>query len=419
LSEYHVKAIVGILAFMSSPVQVAIAGAGPYGLSVATHLRRSNVSFRIFGHPMRFWLEMPDGMFLKSLGFATTIANPDQLTFDAWCREKKIEDREPCSMESFAEYGVWLQKKLVPEVEQKDVTLIERQSGGFRMTTSTGERVDAQRVVVAVGLRYYLRIPRGLAGLPAEVMSHTSQNKSYEKFRGKDVCVIGAGQSALEAAVLLHEAGARPQLLVRTDGPVFHDRTPDERSIIDRLKAPITVLGASRTSWVLEHLPWAMRLVPEAKRVRFTKRYLGPAGSWWLRPRFEGKVHVRGNCEVTSSRMEGGKVVLGIKEKGSQGEIRTDAVVAGTGYELNIDKLPFLSSGLRSEIARIEGGPKLDRHFQTSVSGLYFVGISSMYSFGPLVRFVAGTPYTAPIVASHLARKVVPVPLAQLALESS
>ena len=206
-------------------MDVVIVGAGPYGLSVASHLRSRQVPFRIFGQPMRFWLEMPRTLFLKSFGFATTIDNPERFTFDDWCRERGIEDREPCSMESFSEYGLWLQKQIVPEVEPLDVTLIERAHGGLRVTLAGGERVEARRVVVAVGLRYFQRMPPALAQLPRALATHTTQHRSYEEFRDKDVCVIGAGQSALESAVLLHESGARVQLLVRRSGPIFYTKT--------------------------------------------------------------------------------------------------------------------------------------------------------------------------------------------------
>jgi cation diffusion facilitator CzcD-associated flavoprotein CzcO len=391
---------------MASSIPVAIVGAGPYGLSVAAHLRHRDVPFRIFGLTMRFWLDMPRGLYLKSFGFATTISNPEGLTFDAWCRERGRPDLEPCSMESFTEYGVWIQERLVPEVEPTEVSLIERGNGGFRVALANGERFLAQRVVLAVGLRYYERMPEVLAHLPGELASHTARHRSYEAFRDRDVCVIGAGQSALEAATLLHEAGARPQLLVRGAGPTFHSRMPLKRSLLTRLREPLTVLGTGRTSWVLEHVPWAAYWLPARKRVPFTRGYLGPAGAWWLRDRFEGKVPVRSRCEVVSARAEGGRVVLRVREPGGEKEIRTDAVIAGTGFEVDADRLPFLDPELRAQIVRIERAPLLDRHFQSSVPGLYFAGVSAMFTFGPLVRFVCGSSFCCPVMARHLARTV-------------
>jgi len=386
-------------------VQVAIVGAGPYGLSLATHLKARGVSFRIFGEPMRFWRDMPRGLFLKSFAFATTIDNPQGLSYEGWCRERGLEDREPCSMESFTEYGLWLQQRLVPEVENKEVSAVELRNGGFLLRLSGGEQFEAQRVVVAVGLRYYRRIPAQLAHLPRELLSHTSQCRSFHEFRGKDVCVIGAGQSALEAATLLHEAGARPVLLARRE-VVFYGKTPKERPLLDRMRNPITVFGAGRMNWVLQHVPWLVHWLPERKRVPFAKRYLGPSGAWWLRDRFEGKVPVRSHCEVISARAEEGGVLLRLRRNGSEEELRVAHVVVGTGYQVDLDQLPFIAEDLRPRIDRVERSPRLDRHFQSSVPGLYFVGVSGMLSFGPIVRFVTGTSYCVPVVVRHLRRSL-------------
>lgn len=386
-------------------MEVLIAGAGPYGLSLATHLRKRQMPFRIFGQPMRFWQEMPRGVFLKSFAFATTIDSPENLTFEDWCRERKLEDREPCSIESFSEYGLWLQKKLVPEVEPVNIDQIEAIKGGFRVTLSSGERVDARRVVVAVGLRYFARTPPVLAGLPAEVVTHTAQHRSYDQYRGKDVCVIGAGQSAFEAAALLNENGARVQLLIRKDRAIFHTKTPIQRSILERFRAPLSVLGAGKLNWALEHFPLGPYFMPDATRVRLTRAHPCPAGAWWVRARVEGKVTIHTHCEILSARAEGGGVVLRVHEQGKgERDLRTDHVVAGTGYEVDVDRLPFLSQELRARIDRIERAPRLNRHAESSVSGLYFVGIMSAFSFGPLFRFVAGTAYTGPTLARHLAR---------------
>ena len=62
---------------MSDRIDVAILGAGPYGLSIAAHLAQRGLSFRIFGKPMQSWLQMPCGMTLKSEGFASSLYDPE------------------------------------------------------------------------------------------------------------------------------------------------------------------------------------------------------------------------------------------------------------------------------------------------------------------------------------------------------
>ena len=84
---------------MNGITDVAIVGAGPYGLSVAAHLRRSGRSVRQFGLPMHLWrANMPRGMFLKSQGFASNLSDPAaNLTLAAFCRETE---------RPYADYGL-------------------------------------------------------------------------------------------------------------------------------------------------------------------------------------------------------------------------------------------------------------------------------------------------------------------------
>jgi hypothetical protein len=50
---------------------------------------------------------------------------------------------------------------------------------------------------------------------------------------------------------------------------------------------------------------------------------------------------------------------------------------------------------VRGALDLVNGYPVLDRGFQSSVSGLHFVGAPAAWSFGPLMRFVAGTGFAA------------------------
>ncbi|MFN8639072.1 MAG: NAD(P)-binding domain-containing protein, partial [Dehalococcoidia bacterium] len=179
---------------------MAIVGAGPYGLSIATHLRSRGIEFRIFGSTMRTWLDMPPGVALKSFDFATNIYTPwPGHTFKEWAAARGQALEEPIPMSVFAEYGVEIQTQLVPEVEDVEVrSVVPAAGGGFGVTLSTGESFDADSVVVAVGLKSYARMPATFANHPGRVF-HTSDIPDYARFRGQDVTVIGGGQSALEA----------------------------------------------------------------------------------------------------------------------------------------------------------------------------------------------------------------------------
>jgi thioredoxin reductase len=381
----------------SDVTEVAIIGAGPYGLSLAAHLRAAGVRFRIFGRPMQTWRTMPAGMFLKSFGFATTIYTPDGSDdFVTYSRERNLEESEPCSIADFASYGVWAQKRRVPELEEVDVAEVARDGENFVVTLSDGESFRANRLVVAVGVTHFASSPVELRDLPRELASHTSDHSSYDAFAGKDVCVVGGGQSAFEAARVLVAAGARPRLLVRAREVDFSEKMSEHRSLWERLRRPQSVLGPGLKNWVLENFPLLMHFVPDRWRVPFVKSHLGPQGAWWLRHHVVGKVPISTDCAIVAAAPRDGRLALRVRSgEGSEQEIVADHVVAATGYVVDVDRLRFLSADIRQEVRRIERGPALNMRFQSSVPGLYFIGFASSLSFGPLFRFVAGADYTS------------------------
>jgi len=393
---------------VSSPVEVAIIGAGPYGLSVAAQLGARAVPFRIFGQPMRTWRPMPRSLCLKSLGFATSIAVPGRgYDFPGWLAQRGLETLEPISYADFTDYGLWVQQRCVPDVEPVDVSSLRRaRGGGYELVLADGQLVRAARVVVATGLHWLQHLPELLAPLPAALVSHTFGQYDFRRWAGKEVAVIGAGQSALEVSVLLQEVGAHP-VLIAQHPPLFHGRTARNRPWTERVREPLTVLGAGRLNWVLEHLPWLVRHAPEERRVRFARGYLGPSGAWWLRDRFEGRVPVLAPAAFHSAAERGESVVLRFSVAGGAVQERAFAhVVCGTGFRHSVERLPFLEPALLASLGRIAGlAPRLSRHFESTLPGLYFVGPLSAYAFGPLFRFVCGATPAAPVVARHLARR--------------
>ncbi|HEX2646560.1 MAG TPA: SidA/IucD/PvdA family monooxygenase, partial [Candidatus Dormibacteraeota bacterium] len=177
---------------------VAIVGAGPYALSLASHLKARGVEFRIFGRPMEPWSRMHRGMGLKSPDFGTNIYTPRRgFSFVEWCRDRGISTEEPIAIDLFASYGRWAQEQLVPEVEQVDVMCIRAAPAGFEVDLANGQALLARRVVVATGLSNYARIPAELRELTTSLVSHTSRHREYDEFAGRTVAVVGGGSSAL------------------------------------------------------------------------------------------------------------------------------------------------------------------------------------------------------------------------------
>jgi cation diffusion facilitator CzcD-associated flavoprotein CzcO len=390
-------------------VDVAIVGSGPYALSLAAHLHARGVRYRAFGPPMRFWRTMPPGLNLKSLAFATSIAVPERgHSFPEWCRTRGLEDHEPCSMESYAEYGMWMKDRFVPDLEPVEVARVALAGHQrFDVTLATGERLRARNVVSATGLSGLAYVPDVLQGL-GDLASHTFDLHAFTRFAGKEVAVVGAGASAIEAAALVHEAGGHAQLLVRDAEATFNTRARPDRPLVDRILNPDTVLGAGRKNWLLQTLPWGFYFIPERKRVRIAHHYLPPTAPWWIRDRFEGNVEVRVRTTVVGASREAGRVRLRLRTEGAPERERTiavDHVIAGTGYVLDADRLAYLDSDLRRRVRRVDRAPSLSLHFESSVPGLYFLGPLTALCFGPVFRFVAGARFAVPVIARHLGRR--------------
>lgn len=390
---------------------LAIIGAGPYGLSLAAHLGSKNIEHRIFGRPMQFWSDVAragNERYLKSYCFGTSLSSPNPgFSLPEYNQPRGLETFEPCSMSNFADYGTWFQQNNVAWAEPVDVVRVARHAEGFSVLLANGEHLAAGQVVIATGLAKYATVPAVFASLPESLVIHTSKIDSFAAFKGRNIAIIGAGQSALEAAALLHEAGATPQLLVREDKVRWHDRIPQHgRSLWQQIRAPKSGLGFGPKAWALTQFPSGLNRMPEPWRARFVKGHLPPEGAWWLRDRVENLVPMKLSTTVVEARESAGGVVLRLKNSRGESQLKVDQVIAGSGYDMNIDRLDFVDPALRADVRRIDGSPRLNANFESSVKGFRFIGPISAMSFGPLFRFVAGAEYSAQTVSGHLARQV-------------
>ena len=395
---------------MTRPV-IAIIGAGPYGLSLAAHLAARDIEHRIFGSPMRFWSQIADAggeRYLKSYCFGTNISTPRSgYSFADYSKPRGLETFEPCSIGDFAAYGKWFQQNNVPWIEDHDVTRMSKKNEKFAITLTSGEDVPASDVVIATGLSYFAHVPPVLSVLPAPLVTHTSKIIRFDGFKGRRVAVIGAGQSALEAAALLSEFGASPQLLIRERSVLWQSRVSKSRSLWRRLRSPISGLGTGPKAWALTRFPGAMHRAPAAWRSRFVKSHLPPEGAWWLRKRVENQVPVHTQTAIIDAFEREGQAVLRLwtGKDSCEHELVVDNVIVGTGYDMSVDRLEFLDQGLRSSIARLERAPRLSATFETSMPGLRWIGPASAMSFGPLFRFVVGADYSARVVSTFFASR--------------
>ena len=199
---------------------VGVIGAGPYGLALAAHLRARGVGAAVFGRPMSSWLErMPRGMFLKSEGFASNIADPESRhTLRRYCAELGLpygDCGDPIPIDTFTDYGLWFQRALVPDVMEDEVEHVRSLGGRFELSLADGATSTVREIVVACGFPRFRHIPSELRDLPPELVSHSSDHAELADFGGRSVVVLGAGQSALETAALLHEHGADVSVVSR------------------------------------------------------------------------------------------------------------------------------------------------------------------------------------------------------------
>jgi hypothetical protein len=390
---------------------VAIVGAGPYGLSLAAHLRAENVDFRIFGSPMRTWsAEMPRGMRLKSEGFASSLYDPDsRFTLGAYCKENSLPYADvglPVSLETFVAYGLEFQKRFVPQLEEKLLVSLKQTESCFQLAFDDGDRVAARRVVVAVGLSYYQYVPPFLSGLPETHVTHSSRHKSLNHFTGREVTVLGAGSSALDTAALLHQAGARVQVVARTPAIRFYDPPLGHaQSLIERFQNPQTPIGHGWKLYLCANLPLVFRLMPVQFRLDKVRRLLGPGPGWFIKQDIVGKVPLHTGLSIRGARVKSGRVNLEVTdEAGAAKTFETDHLIAATGYRVDLRRLPFMDSNFLARIRAVENTPILSSNFESSLRGLYFVGTSAANTFGPLLRFAVGAKFAAPRLTRHLVK---------------
>lgn len=381
--------------------EVAVIGAGPYGLSVAAHLKHAGIAAHVFGEPMAFWRRnMPKGMLLRSPWRATHISNPAKtLSLDAYASELGIDSSKLLPLETFVAYGEWFQRQAVPDVDCRAVQRIDAAHDGFRLMLRDGEVLNAGRVVVATGLNRQEYAPPAFRELPEALVTHSSRHTDFSAFRGKSVAVIGRGQSACESAALLAEAGADVELFTRGDIHWLGDPTnaAESKRGARRLRRALTSpseVGPFPLSWLAE-LPGLVCHLPTVMRDDFARRCLKPAAAGWLRPRFTNVV-CRPAHALSSVRALGNRIALELETATKT----YDHVVLATGYRVDIARLGIFSPPLLDRIGRSEGAPLLGPGLESSVPKLHFVGSYAVKSFGPLMRFIAGAPFAARAVTN-------------------
>jgi hypothetical protein len=380
---------------------VAIIGAGPYGLALAAYLRAAGVDHQIFGRPMDMWRRhMPEGMLLKSDGFASSLYDPgNDLPLSRFCKERSIEyhdDLIPVRLQTFVEYGLAFKDRFVPHLEETIVDSLRQDGAGFAFNLENGTRVRARRVVAATGIGHFRYVPPPLNTLPAEFASHSYDHHDLSPFKGRRVAVIGGGASAIDLAGLLRQRGCDVQLICRREKLLFASPPPIRRSLWQRIRYPRSGIGPGLKSRLCTDAPLLFHFVPKAFRQQIVSRHLGPAAGWPMKDKVVGRVAVISGCELLAASITGGCVGLELRSRtGEATSVRADHLIAATGYRVDIRRLDYLDKSLLSSLAHASQAPILSRHFESSVKGLFFTGPIAANSFGPLMRFAFGAGFAS------------------------
>jgi FAD-dependent urate hydroxylase len=386
----------------SSPqCDVAVIGAGPYGLSAGVHLKAKGIAACVFGQPMEFWAsKMPEGMLLRSPRVASSLSDPDRaFTLEAYEAAVKKEPCAPLPLDTFVEYGKWFRHQLGSDLDQRTVQRVDRDQPGFRVTLQDGTEIRSTSVVIAAGIGPFRKKPEVFQNLSPQQAIHCYEGREVRKFAGKRVAVIGAGQSALESAALLHEAAAEVEVIARQaefrwigQHTWLHHMGPLTSMLYS--SHDVGPLGISR----LVAYPKLVSYVPLGIRDKIRKRAVRAAGSRWLPARLANVKMTRGRS-VLEAKTARDEIALKLDD-GS--ERRVDHVLLGTGYQVDVSRYDFLPPELAADIEQFDGYPKLGSGFRCSVPGLHFIGATAARSFGPLLYFVAGTEFASRELASRI-----------------
>jgi FAD-dependent urate hydroxylase len=393
--------------------KVIVIGAGPQGLAASAHLLHAGVDVVTLGEPLGFWKRhMPTGMLLRSAWRASFISDPRRaFTLDRYEASTGHAIERPIPLDEFVAYGEWFQRQAVPDVDRRMVESVQPISGRFLVRLEDSEQMVADRVVVAAGIAPFAWRPPTFASLSPDLVSHSFDHSDLSGFAGRRVAVVGGGQSALESAVLLHEAGASVEVLVRAQHvrwmPPLGDSAPRSRlrRAIAFAKWPPTDVGPPGWNWFVA-APDLFHHMPVDGRERIVRHVIPPQAADWVRRRTAGVTITTGrSIRVASATRD--RVVMELDD-GTKREV--DHVLLGTGYRVDVTRFPFLSREILSRLDARGGFPQLRTGMESSVPGLHFLGAPAAATFGPAMRFVTGGAYAARTLTRRILGRA-PAPL--------
>jgi FAD-dependent urate hydroxylase len=377
---------------MMTTTSLLVIGAGPYALSTAACARQHGIDTVVVGRPMGFWREhMPAGMFLRS-GPDWHLDAAAVHTLEAYLEERAIAtaDVDPLPIGLFLDYAEWFRQAKGIQVREDLVAELAKPDGRFEAVLDSGERVTADAVVAAPGIRHFTNRPNWAGSIPPGQAAHTCDRVRFEDLSGARVLIVGGRQSAYEWAALLAEHGAeRIDLVHRHDVPRFE--RVSWKFIDPYMETTMRVRG-----W------W--RSLPKAEQDAITTRFWEVGRltlEHWLTPRLSSQaVHRWPGTEVVQAEPTGTDGELRVRLSNGH-DLWVDQVIFASGYRADLAQVPYLA-GLLDQIKVTDGFPMLDEAFGTSLPRLYLPGFTATRDFGPFFGFVKASPTAATLIVSDL-----------------
>ncbi|HVY14990.1 MAG TPA: NAD(P)-binding domain-containing protein [Rhodopila sp.] len=394
---------------MNQTTDVAIIGAGPYGLSLGAHLAQAGIACVVLGEPMHTWRTgMPEGMVLKSEGFASNLWHPDKaFTLQDYCAEHGLPYQDsglPVPLATFSAYGVAFQKRFVPMLREQWVRHLDFDGSLYTLHLDNHDIITARRVVIAAGIRKFHQIPTELAPILGTLCSHSADHHKLDRFRGRQILVIGGGASGIGMAALMSAQGAKVSVAARKNR-IAYCGPPSDRSLLEKIRAPESGLGTGWRSLACVLAPMVFYQMPRDFRHMIVRRHLGPAPGWTSRAEVEQNVDVLLGRRVVGSREANGLAAVTFQNSdGSEQTVEAEHVISATGYKVDMRRLEFLSREILDRMEMAAFTPVLSPYFETSVPGLFVVGTAAANAFGPLLRFAYGAGFASNRLSRFLKR---------------
>ncbi|NGO77613.1 NAD(P)/FAD-dependent oxidoreductase [Streptomyces sp. YC504] len=374
---------------MADPVYVI--GAGPSGLAVAYALGLQGIPAVVLEKSETVaasWRQHYDRLHLHTTRRLSALPGLDiPRKFGRWVSRDNVVRY----LEKYAEHH---QLQVVAGVE---VSRVERAPDGdnWLLHGTGGRQLTGQAVVVCTGYNHTPHLPDwpGLSSYEGE-LRHASEYRNPKPYAGKDVLVVGVGNTGAEIAVDLVEGGAsRVRLAVRTAPHIVRRSTagwPAQRTgilvrrlpvgLVDRLAAPIAKLSVPDLS--AHGLPR-----PDTGLYSRVQEGAIPVQDVGLIDAVRaGKVEPVAAVEG----FEAGKVLLADGTR-----IQPDAIIAATGYRRGLEPLVGHLGVLNEHGLPVTHGPKSP----TAASGIYFCGYSNPIS-GNLREIALDSLKTAKAIAA-------------------